>query len=148
MDSLQFSETIHVQTSAPKAPKRSRLVAFDHEPHADVKCLDCHATAEATLAPSAKAAACQGCHDEHHDAKRTCATCHRVETSWKAHTRESHVECTACHKAATISRLSPDRQFCLGCHDPKVDHNSPTECTLCHLLATPPAFRPLLMGTR
>ena len=148
MDSLQFSETIHVQTSAPKAPKRSRLVAFDHEPHADVKCLDCHATAEATLAPSAKAAACQGCHDEHHDAKRTCATCHRVETSWKAHTRESHVECTACHKAATISRLSPDRQFCLGCHDPKVDHNSPTECTLCHLLATPPAFQPLLMGTR
>ena len=58
------------------------------------------------------------------------------------------MECTACHKATTVSRLSPDRQFCLGCHDPKVDHNKETQCTACHLLATPDAFQPLLMGAR
>jgi hypothetical protein len=148
MDSLQFSETIHVQTTVLKAPERSRDVAFSHAPHSDVKCLECHTTTAATLAPSAKAAACQGCHDQHHDAGRDCAVCHRAETSWEAHTRESHVGCAACHQETTISRLSPDRKFCLGCHDPRVDHNTATECTLCHLLATPGAFRPLLMGAR
>ncbi len=145
MDSLQVSETIHVQSTVPKAPERSRTVAFSHEGHSDVKCLDCHATA-VTLAASPKATACQGCHDQHHDAGRNCAACHRAQTNWDAHTRESHVDCTACHQATTVARLTPDRPFCLGCHDPKVDHHAETECTLCHLLVTPSSFRPQLIG--
>ena len=147
MQELQVSETIHVQTSAPKAPDRAREVAFSHEGHAAVTCLTCHTT-PVTLAASPKAAQCQGCHDQHHDAGRDCASCHRGATSWDAHTRESHVDCVACHQAATVSRLAPDRAFCLACHDPKVDHQAGTQCTVCHLLATPSEFRPQLLGDR
>jgi hypothetical protein len=145
MKELQVSETIHVQTTAPKAPGRTREVAFSHEGHADVACITCH-TAPVTLAPSAEAAGCQGCHDQHHDAGRDCAACHRVPTTWEAHTRRSHMDCVACHQATTVSLLVPDRAFCLGCHDPRVDHQAGTECTVCHLFNTPTEFRPQLMG--
>ena len=145
LQGLQVSETIHVQTSAPRAPARSREVSFSHEGHGEVACVTCHTT-PVTMAPSPEAVKCQGCHEQHHTEDRNCAACHRAETSWDAHTRASHVDCTACHQATTVSRLTPDRAFCLGCHAPAVDHQQGTACTVCHLFATPPAFRPQLMG--
>jgi hypothetical protein len=144
---LQVSETIHVQTNAPKAPDRAREVSFSHERHGDLTCISCHTT-PVTLAASPEAARCQGCHEQHHDAGRDCASCHRDAANWESHTRESHVDCVACHQATTVSRLAPNRAFCLACHDPKVDHQAGTECTVCHLLATPSEFRPHLMGNR
>jgi hypothetical protein len=124
MQELQVRETIHVQTTAPKAPDRAREVAFSHEGHDGVTCLTCHTT-PVTLAPSPTTVSCQGCHEQHHEAAgRDCAACHRSTTSWDAHTRESHVDCVACHQGTTVSRLAPDRAFCLTCHDPKVDHQA------------------------
>ena len=145
MQELQVRETIHIQTTAPKAPDRTREVAFSHEGHDQVTCLTCHTT-PVTLAPSPAVMACQGCHDQHHETGNDCAACHRSTTNWDAHTRESHVDCVACHQGTTVSRLAPDRAFCLTCHDPKVDHQAGTECTVCHLLSTPSEFRPQLMG--
>jgi len=147
VQALAVSESIHVQTSAPRAPAREREVAFSHGGHSTVTCLTCHTT-PVTLAPSPEARQCQGCHEQHHDAGRDCAACHRAPSNWEAHTRESHVDCVACHQATTVSRLTPDRAFCLACHDPKVDHQAGTECTVCHLLNTPSGFQPQLMGGR
>jgi hypothetical protein len=145
MEALQVSETLHVQTTVATAPERSREVEFSHVKHTDVACLDCHTT-PVTLAASPQAVACQGCHDQHHEPARDCAACHRAPSNWDAHTRASHVDCTACHQPTTVARLSPDRQFCLACHDPKVDHQAGTACTVCHLFATPESFQPLLLG--
>jgi predicted CXXCH cytochrome family protein len=146
LQELQFSETIHIQTTARGAPDRARTVAFSHAGHTSVTCGTCH-TAPVTLAPSPQAVQCQGCHVQHHEAGRDCAACHRSATSDTAHTRASHVDCTTCHQqATTLALLTPNRAFCLGCHDAKVDHQAPTECSACHLLATPAEFRPQLMG--
>ena len=60
-----------------------------------------------------------------------------------AHTppAKSHVGCDACHSPDIVTRLLPDRSFCLTCHGLQRDHNSTGECTVCHFQATPDAFR-------
>jgi len=142
---FQHAEELKVQTAAPKAPLRVRPVQFRHATHENVQCGECH-KGKVTKAVTPQAKACEGCHDNHHDAKRDCANCHRVETSFKAHTREAHVECTSCHAQQTVARLVPDRSFCLGCHPSTVDHYAEKECTQCHLLQSPEEFRPSLMS--
>ena len=59
MQELQVSETIHVLTTAPRAPDRAREVAFSHEGHEQVTCLTCHTT-PVTLAPSPAVMALSG----------------------------------------------------------------------------------------
>ena len=145
LQELQVSGTIHVQASAPKAPERSREVAFSHVGHESVTCATCHTT-PVTLAPSPAVIQCQGCHEQHHTQERNCAACHRAPTTWEAHSRATHVDCTSCHQATTVSQLTPDRSFCLSCHDAAVDHQAGTECSSCHLFSTPSAFRPQLVG--
>ena len=136
-------ETLTVKTAAQDAPTRTRGVAFAHAAHSKVRCQTCHAAA-VTLAPPAAVTACRDCHADHHAPGIDCATCHRAETTYKGHVRESHVQCTACHAQATVARLAPTRSFCLACHEPKVDHYRSRECTECHMLASPDAYRPSL----
>jgi hypothetical protein len=136
-------ETLTVHVQARDAPTRSRTVGFVHASHSRLVCQQCHA-APVTLEAAASVTACRDCHGDHHVAAVDCASCHRVETTWKGHVRESHVRCTACHAETTIARLEPTRSFCLACHDPKVDHYTGRECTECHMLASPEAYRPLL----
>jgi hypothetical protein len=144
---FQHAEQLRVKVKKADVPARTRTVQFRHATHENVKCADCH-VAKVTLAPTAEAKNCTGCHDDHHAAKRDCASCHRTDESWKAHTRESHVACTECHAQATVARLLPDRTFCLGCHPPAVDHYADQECTQCHLLTSPEGFRPRLSSAQ
>ena len=135
--------TVTVQVKAPDAPARSRQVSFAHAGHTRVRCQQCHTTS-VTLAPATSVNECRDCHADHHVGGVACADCHRSETAWKGHGRESHVRCSACHAERTIARLEPTRSFCLACHEPTVDHYAKRECTECHMLASPDAYRPLL----
>lgn len=141
-------ETIAVKLSVAAAgkPARERTVAFQHEPHTDLSCTDCHGQA-VTLAPVDSAASCQGCHDKHHETKRECSSCHRTAAITTAHERpaRAHVACDACHTTAVIAPLSPTRNFCLACHDSVVDHYPEKECATCHLSARPEDYRPRLL---
>lgn len=125
---------------------RTREIEFAHQTHADLRCTDCH-TEPVSLAPRADAANCTACHEDHHAAARACAECHGGAAVQGDHAPpvDAHVGCDACHDAATISRLLPDRSFCATCHQPQArEHYPDRECTVCHLQATPEAFRPRL----
>jgi hypothetical protein len=136
-----------IRVAVERAPRRTRAVTFEHGSHEDLRCRECHAT-PVTLATSPEVASCTACHDQHHDQTGNCAACHRPAFDEKVHTREAHVECSACHEPQTISRLTPTRAFCLGCHAPEVDHYRDRECTVCHMLAPPEAVRAQLSRKR
>jgi hypothetical protein len=123
-------------------PPRARSVAFRHEAHADVACATCHTTA-VTLDPDSTVTRCSGCHEQHHQAARDCASCHTGFDPASAHAQpvEAHGGCDACHNPATIARLVPDRGLCLTCHAPQRDHYVNRECTLCHFQSTPDGYR-------
>jgi hypothetical protein len=142
---LSHGEVIRV--AVERAPARTRGVTFQHDAHGDVRCRECHVT-PVTLATTTETKSCVACHDEHHDENGNCAACHMPPRDQKAHTRESHVQCSACHQAETISRLTPTRPFCLSCHEPAVDHYRDRECSVCHMLAPPEAIRPQLGKSR
>lgn len=143
VESREFTASFVVRTAGPPPHERQATAPFQHGTHSSIVCRDCHRES-VTLAATTAARTCQGCHDQHHDAGRTCATCHRVEGTRLTHSRETHIACTQCHEATTISRLLPDRQFCLGCHTPATDHFAQSQCTECHLFETPEGFRPSL----
>jgi nitrate/TMAO reductase-like tetraheme cytochrome c subunit len=129
---------------------RSRPVGFAHPVHDRLRCVQCH-TEPVTLAPAASARACRDCHGDHHAAGRTCATCHTGARLRTAHSRDlslSHQKCDACHNASTVALLTPDRSFCLTCHQPQRDHYVRGQCTTCHFLKPPAEFRSHLLGGR
>ncbi|HET8622095.1 MAG TPA: cytochrome c3 family protein [Gemmatimonadales bacterium] len=142
---LSHGEVIRV--AVERAPTRARGVTFDHESHKSLRCRECHVE-PVTLATAADTKSCVSCHDAHHEAGGNCAACHMPQPNREAHTRASHVRCSACHESATVARLSPTRSFCLGCHEPAVDHYRDRECTVCHMLSSPEAIRPALGRTR
>jgi hypothetical protein len=61
---------------------------------------------------------------------------------------EAHRACDACHLPATVARLVPDRQLCLTCHQPQVNHYAERECTTCHFQSTPAEYREHLTKAR
>ncbi len=136
---------VHAETIAVAVanhPARPRSVSFAHSTHAQLKCTACHETA-VTLDPSAPAKACTACHDDHHTAKRDCATCHTNDAIRAAHpdSLNTHVACDACHREATVARLVPDRGLCLTCHADQREHYATRECTTCHFQESPDAYR-------
>ena len=144
--SIPDGVTVQVAIAAAGRPARTRPIAFAHQRHADLRYTDCHGR-PVTLAPVDSAGTCRGCHDQHHEAGRDCAVCHRTATIAEAHSRpvHPHVACDACHATAAIAALSPTRSFCLACHDPAVDHNAGKECSTCHLQADPEQYRARLL---
>lgn len=129
---------------------RSRPVGFAHPVHDGLRCVQCH-TEPVTLAPAASARTCRDCHGDHHAAGRTCATCHTGAQLRTAHSKDlsvSHQKCDACHTASTVALLTPDRSFCLTCHQPQREHYVRGQCTTCHFLKQPTEFRPHLLGGR
>jgi hypothetical protein len=130
-------------------PARERPVAFPHRRHAEQPCRTCHAVS-LTMDPVDSALACTGCHEEHHDADRTCTNCHRIESLRPAHARpvRAHVACDRCHPTATVARLSPTRSFCLTCHARALDHQPDRECVTCHLQVEPDQYRARLLKPR
>jgi len=144
--SLPEVVAVQVSIAAAGKPERERTVAFRHERHADLHCIDCHGQ-PVSLAPVDSAVSCQGCHEKHHEANRDCATCHRTASITVAHARPArvHVACDACHATAAIAALKPTRSLCLACHGPAVDHNPKRECSSCHLQAPPDQYRARLL---
>ena len=145
-ESIPAGVAVEVSITAASRPARARTIAFPHRRHADLQCTACHGQ-PVTLAPVDSAVTCQGCHEEHHEAGRNCAVCHRTATIAEAHAPPArpHVACDACHATAAIAPLPPTRSFCLVCHDPAVDHNAGKECSTCHLQADPAQYRARLL---
>jgi hypothetical protein len=134
--------TVHV--TVKDEPPRAREVPFEHEAHASVQCQKCH-TEPVSLEPAAPVTACTACHEDHHAEERSCAACHRTATIAEAHGIEAaHEACAGCHDQSTVARLTPNRAFCLTCHDPETDHYPARQCSECHLQASPEAYRPRL----
>lgn len=138
---------VHVAIAAAGKPPLERTVGFRHEWHGKLQCAACHGT-PVTLAPVDSAQTCQGCHASHHEAGRSCATCHRTEGIKQPHMRpvQAHAACDRCHSTAAIAPLTPTRSFCLACHDPSVDHHPERECVACHLQSTPEDYRARLLN--
>jgi hypothetical protein len=137
---------VHVDIAAAGKPPLGRTVGFRHEWHQTLQCATCHGT-PVTLAPVDSAQTCQGCHASHHEAGRSCATCHRTESINQPHMPpvQAHVACDRCHSTAAIAPLTPTRSFCLACHDPSVDHYPGRQCVACHLQSTPEEYRARLL---
>ena len=137
---------VHVAIAAAGKPALDRTVGFRHEWHGTLSCAACHGT-PVSLAPVDSAQSCQGCHASHHEAGRTCATCHRTDGIKQPHMLpvQAHLACDRCHSTAAIAPLTPTRSFCLACHDPSVDHHPERECVACHLQTTPEDYRPRLL---
>jgi hypothetical protein len=136
---------IGIRDSAP----RSRPVNFAHQVHSELRCVQCH-TEPVTLLPAPAVRSCHECHANHHTAQRACATCHTGERIRLAHAKDvaaSHRACDACHTATTVALLTPDRSFCLVCHQPKQDHYPRGQCSTCHFLEPPAEFRAHLLGS-
>ncbi len=130
--------------------ERSRRVKFEHDIHSEVRCVDCH-TQPISLQPAAEVENCTSCHDDHHSPARACATCHGAAEVTVDHSppAEAHVQCDACHRDRTVTRLFPDRAFCITCHGSQAaGHHEERECTVCHLQADPAEFKPRLSGGR
>lgn len=138
-----------IAVTIPRKPARARLVQFAHPEHTAVRCADCHTT-PVTLAPAAEVRQCASCHGDHHTAGRGCVACHTTDQLQTAHRdtpTNAHRRCDACHTAATVAQLIPDRSFCLTCHTPaQTEHYPQRECTSCHMLTTPAGWRPSLQG--
>lgn len=147
---LASTVTVAVRSHEP----RTRTVPFSHELHGLIRCQECH-TVPVSLAAPPEIAQCGTCHGLHHRPERTCATCHSVANLRGAHQeglagREnaSHQRCDACHPAATVEELVPNRGFCLTCHnEQQTGHYPQGECAVCHLLSEPSRWRPRLSGT-
>lgn len=137
---------VHVDIAAAGKPPLGRTVGFRHEWHGKLQCATCHGT-PVTLAPVDSAQTCQGCHASHHEAGRSCATCHRTESIKQPHMLpvQAHAACDRCHSTAAIAPLTPTRSFCLACHDPSVDHYPERQCVACHLQSTPEDYRARLL---
>jgi hypothetical protein len=141
------ARSVDVRVAVPRELPRQRPVDFEHAPHADESCTECHVT-PVSLEPEAEVVACTACHDDHHATGVDCAGCHRTEGIIEAHAPpiDAHRRCDECHTAATVAALEPTRSFCLACHPSETDHYEQKECTVCHLQATPGDYRARLTG--
>jgi hypothetical protein len=134
---------VTVTVTVPGRAPKPRDVAFAHAQHANTPCVECHTT-PVTLAPAPAKATCNDCHAEHHDAGRGCAACHTMAQPKDAHATptSAHQQCDACHTAATIARLTPNRNLCGTCHAAQwKGHYDAKECSACHFLTTPAAYK-------
>ena len=147
--SLPEATAVTFAVAAAGKPARTRTVGFAHAVHDSVPCTACHGQ-KVTLGVVDSALSCNGCHAQHHEAGRDCATCHRSAETLAAHQApvRPHTACDACHTTARIAELRPTRSFCLACHEATVDHYPGRECTTCHLQAHPDEYRPKLLKAR
>jgi hypothetical protein len=122
------------------APARTRLLGFDHASHPNVACAQCH---QPSLTRQASVT-CTGCHEDHHQPNRSCISCH-LRPGDRAHDANAHLGCTAagCHEPAPFVGVPRTRNFCLSCHQDRVDHEPRGNCAECHALPRPsPQMQP------
>ena len=148
-EALAEPQPVTMVVRVERRPVTERQVKFVHAAHTSRRCVECH-TAPVSLEASVPARTCASCHADHHKAEQACASCHGGDATRAAHARPvtAHQRCDACHKPATVQALTPDRSFCLTCHQPQVDHYPAKECTTCHFLTSPERYRHRLTGGR
>jgi hypothetical protein len=148
-EALAEPQPVTLVVRVERRPVTERQVSFVHAAHMSRRCVECH-TAPVSLEASVPARTCASCHEDHHKADQACASCHGGDATKAAHARPvtAHQRCDACHKPATVQALTPDRSFCLTCHQPQADHYSAKECTTCHFLTSPDRYRHRLTGGR
>ncbi len=132
----------HKAILTPPAPPADGVLPrrkLDHSQHRATTCATCHVAPN--LAPSKEVASCTSCHESHHTSQRDCASCHRSPDLLGAHERASHQKCDDCHAAETVAMLTPDRGFCVTCHEPQRAHVPKQECTTCHFLTSPAEYQ-------
>jgi hypothetical protein len=112
-----------------------RSLPFDHAPHAEVDCADCHAQGPALAAVEVD---CASCHEEHHELSTSCMSCH-APSPQDAHTVETHVGCggSGCHTEVPFDGVPRERELCLVCHQDQTDHEVQDTCAECHALPEP-----------
>jgi hypothetical protein len=120
---------------------RPRSVPFEHRKHERLQCVECHVET-VTLRPDSTVVQCAGCHIEHHEFDRDCASCHTTDQLVAAHQPpvEAHQDCDACHAPERVAQLVPTRTLCLTCHTDQ-DHYPQKQCTACHFQASPEVFQ-------
>jgi hypothetical protein len=135
-------DTVNAVVEVAGHASRERPVAFRHERHQRLRCVECHST-PVTLDPAPAAAACRTCHENHHAAGQDCAFCHGGADPAKAHATlaDFHVACDNCHAEKVVAFLTPDRAFCQTCHADRPAHYAGRECTVCHFLSSPDGYR-------
>ncbi len=130
----QVSSTLRMSVGASQ---RLRALPFDHDEHADLRCVDCHGGGIRQTVQ----AACSACHEDHHrqSATSACADCHEEHRA-DAHTAAVHTDgCTGsgCHTERRFDRMARTRQFCTSCHQDMIRHEPAEPCTNCHLVPEP-----------
>jgi hypothetical protein len=145
-DEVSPARSVRVQVAVPQHEPRSHDVSFEHSKHTEVQCVQCHTT-PVSLDPEPKVKTCLACHEDHHTAQRDCATCHQTAEIKPAHAPPitAHEGCDACHRSTTVQALTPDRGFCLTCHNAGDDHYAPRQCTECHFQDSPDEYRSHLL---
>lgn len=118
---------------------RTRSLTFDHEPHGDLGCGECHSGgAELVILRD-----CASCHIEHHQAGSRCTACHS-EPPVTAHPEEVHLDLAGCGAAGChvsegldYAAMADPRNLCLSCHFAQIDHEPGPPCAECHIPEDP-----------
>ena len=118
---------------------RTRSLVFDHGPHLELGCGDCH-SGGSTLTVERE---CASCHVEHHRAGSRCTACH-AEPVVTAHPEEVHLDLdgcgtAGCHRSEGLdyAAMADERNLCLSCHPAEIDHEVGQPCAECHILDDP-----------
>ncbi len=117
-------------------PDPERVMSFPHETHGTIACGICHTEG---LALSAANVDCTGCHQDHHDPKADCASCHRPPPARVHPTAEAHVTCSgaSCHRNPPFRPVPQTRTACLVCHQELQSHRPGRICVECHSMPSP-----------
>lgn len=115
---------------------RTRSLPFDHGKHNHLPCESCHRSASGPVQ-----ADCASCHEGHHRVGGPCLGCHEAPPEG-VHDRSIHESrsCTDCHEqngflaAFEGGQVSGTRDFCVVCHQDRVDHHPGRDCAGCHRL--------------
>jgi nitrate/TMAO reductase-like tetraheme cytochrome c subunit len=126
------STTLRLSVGAPAG----RALPFTHLRHERLSCTTCHRE-PLTLRSTAS---CDGCHQDHHRPSVRCIDCHTRPPAG-AHTADVHLGCggAGCHESvpAQLRSVPRTRNFCLACHQDRVDHEPQGNCAACHRLPSP-----------
>jgi hypothetical protein len=108
----------------------ARRIAFPHATHAGVGCAQCHTQGVSMRVERT----CASCHQNHHTATASCATCHN-QPNRASHTAQVHTQSCAgssCHESAGYGAMTQGRNTCLACHQDQTDHRPGQACAGCH----------------
>jgi hypothetical protein len=107
---------------------QTRSLSFPHQRHGSLECTGCH---QGTEKPAGEV--CANCHENHHREGARCIACHQAAPA-DTHPIEVHEEgCADCHGDGIFPAIQKTRNFCIVCHQDRIEHNADENCVECHL---------------